>query len=72
MPAYEEDLAYRVEFFGDEIERISEIDPLTGKVRQRIEKITIYPGSHHVTPEECPLTCNRDNPRGAERKDRFF
>jgi excinuclease ABC subunit B len=52
MPAYEEDLAYRVEFFGDEIERISEIDPLTGKVRKRLEKITIFPGSHHVTPEE--------------------
>ncbi len=31
MPAYEEDLAYRIEFFGDEIERISEIDPLTGQ-----------------------------------------
>lgn len=51
MPAYEESLAYRVEFFGDEIERISEIDPLTGKVRQRLEKISIFPGSHHVTPE---------------------
>ena len=51
VPAYEDDLAYRIEFFGDEIERLSEIDPLTGKVRQRLEKITIYPGSHYVTPE---------------------
>ncbi len=51
MPAYEEERAYRVEFFGDEIERISEIDPLTGKVRQRLEHIVIFPGSHHVTPE---------------------
>ncbi|HEY5260223.1 MAG TPA: helicase-related protein, partial [Rhabdochlamydiaceae bacterium] len=51
MPAYEEALAYRIEFFGDEIERISAIDPLTGKVKERIEKITIFPGSHHVTPE---------------------
>ena len=51
VPAYEDDLAYRIEFFGDEIERISEIDPLTGKVRQRLEKITIFPGSHYVTPE---------------------
>lgn len=51
MPAYEENIAYRVEFFGDEIERISEIDPLTGKVRRRLEQVTIYPGSHHVTPE---------------------
>ncbi len=54
-PAYEEDLAYRIEFFDDEIERISEIDPLTGRVRERIEKITIYPGSHHVTPHAVRL-----------------
>lgn len=51
-PAYEDDLAYRIEFFGEEVERISEIDPLTGKVRARLEKVTIYPGSHYVTPED--------------------
>jgi excinuclease ABC subunit B len=51
-PAYEENLAYRVEFFGDDVERISVIDPLTGKVRARVQKIVIFPGSHHVTPEE--------------------
>lgn len=51
VPAYEDDLAYRIEFFGDEIERISEIDPLTGKVRRRLDKISIFPGSHYVTPE---------------------
>ena len=52
MPAYEEDLAYRIEFFGDEIERISSIDPLTGKVKDRKQQISIFPGSHHVTPED--------------------
>lgn len=52
FPAYEEDLAVRVEMFGDEIEQISEIDPLTGKIKRRIPSITIYPSSHHVTPEE--------------------
>ena len=51
VPAYEDDLAYRIEFFGDEVERISEIDPLTGKIRKRFETVTIYPGSHFVTPE---------------------
>lgn len=51
-PAYEEDLALRIELFGDEIDRISEIDPLTGKVFRRLEEVTLYPGSHHVTPEE--------------------
>ena len=55
FPAYEEDLAIRVEFLGDEIEKISEIDPLTGKVKRRIETVTIYPSSHHVTPEEVRL-----------------
>lgn len=52
FPAYEEDLAIRVEMFGDEIEQISEIDPLTGKILRRISSITIYPSSHHVTPEQ--------------------
>jgi excinuclease ABC subunit B len=52
FPAYEEDLAIRIEMFGDEIEQISEIDPLTGKVKRRLSEITIYPSSHHVTPEE--------------------
>ncbi len=51
VPAYEETLAYRIEFFGDEIERLSEIDPLTGRVNKRLDHIAIYPGSHHVTPE---------------------
>lgn len=56
FPAYEEDLALRVEFFGDDIERISEIDPLTGKLFRRVESTTIYPSSHHVTPEEVRLS----------------
>lgn len=52
FPAYEEDMAVRIEFFGDEIEQISELDPLTGRIRRRMPSITIYPSSHHVTPEE--------------------
>ncbi len=52
FPAYEEDLALRLEFFGDELERMTEIDPLTGKMRKVIDQATIYPSSHHVTPED--------------------
>jgi excinuclease ABC subunit B len=52
FPAYEEDRAIRIELFGDEVEAISEIDPLRGKVTQRLDKITIYPGSHYVTTQE--------------------
>jgi len=55
VPSYEEDIAYRIEFFGDEVERISEIDPLTGRVKRRMDAVSIYPGSHHVTPEEVRL-----------------
>lgn len=55
FPAYEEDLALRIEFFGDELERISEIDPLTGRALRTLKEVTIYPSSHHVTPEEVRL-----------------
>lgn len=51
FPAYEEDLSLRVEFFGDEIEKITECDPLTGKKRRQLEKVVIWPSSHFVTPE---------------------
>ena len=52
VPAYEDELAYRIELFGDEIERIREVDPLTGRARRELKKVSIYPGSHHVTPED--------------------
>jgi len=51
MPAYEE-LAVRVQFFGDEIERIIELDPLTGEILAELDHIAIFPGKHFVTPEE--------------------
>lgn len=69
MPAYEEQLAYRIEFFGDEIERITAIDPLTGKTQERVDSITIYPGSHHVTPEGIRL--NAIETIKAELAERF-
>ncbi len=49
FPAYEEDRAIRVEFFGDEVDGIAEIDPLRGTVLQRLEAATIFPASHYVT-----------------------
>src|SRR6516225_7020226 len=52
FPAYEEDRALRVEFFGDEVERISEFDPLRGEHLGQLEKVVIFPGSHYVTEEE--------------------
>jgi excinuclease ABC subunit B len=52
FPAHEERHAVRIEFFGDEIERISEVDPLRGRVLERLRKVPIYPGSHYVTPAD--------------------
>ena len=49
FPAYEEDKAIRIDFFGDQIESISEIDPLRGKVTKRLKQATIFPASHYVT-----------------------
>ena len=50
-PAYEEN-PFRIEFFGDEIEKISEIDPVTGKMLNRRKVLPIYPAKHYVMPEE--------------------
>ena len=52
LPAYEEDIAVRIEFWGDEIERIVQVDPLTGEILGERDDIEIYPAKHFVTSEE--------------------
>ncbi len=52
FPAYEAERAVRVEFFGDEIERVSEIDPLRGNTLNRLRRTAIYPGSHYATTQD--------------------
>lgn len=52
FPAYDSERALRVEFFGDEVETISEIDPLRGIVLQKLSKCSIYPASHYVSSRE--------------------
>ncbi len=52
FPAYEEDLAIRVELFGDTVDSISQIDPLRGKVIRRLRSVTIFPASHYATPRD--------------------
>ena len=51
-PAQSSDYLIRVEFFGDEIDRIAETDPLTGQMRKVLEHITIFPASHYVVPQD--------------------
>jgi excinuclease ABC subunit B len=50
FPAYEDDKAIRIEFFGDEVEAIREIDPLRGQPRSTLSRVSIFPASHYVTP----------------------
>lgn len=52
FPSYWNDKAIRIEFFGDEIERISEIQPLTGKALKNLSHVVIYPANHYVTSQE--------------------
>jgi excinuclease ABC subunit B len=51
FPAYEEHKAIRIEFFGDTVDGIYEIDPVRGRILRQLEKVAIYPGSHYVTPQ---------------------
>jgi excinuclease ABC subunit B len=51
FPTYEQETAIRVEFFGDVIESIKEVDPLRGRVKASLERHAVYPGSHYVTPQ---------------------
>ncbi len=59
FPAYEEERAVRIEFFGDTIDSIAEIDPLRGKIIRKLNKIPIYPNSHYVTGKERLKTAAR-------------
>lgn len=52
MPAYEENIAYRIEHFDNTIEKITKIDPLSGQSLSTESCVTIFPSSHHVTPKE--------------------
>ncbi|MBY0386007.1 excinuclease ABC subunit UvrB, partial [bacterium] len=52
FPPYEEDKIIRVEFFGDYIDKLMWMDPLTGEVLQELDQVAVYPGSHHVNTEE--------------------
>ena len=52
FPAYEREKALRIEWWGDEVEAISEVDPLRGKVLRKLDEVSIFPGSHYVTPAD--------------------
>ena len=51
-PVYSNDIAYRIEFFGDEVDRICEINPLTGEIKAKLSHLAIYPASHYVVSSD--------------------
>ncbi len=52
FPVYSGDTAFRIEFFGDEIDRISEVDVLTGEIKNFVDHVAVFPGSHYVVAPE--------------------
>ena len=72
FPAYSGETAIRVEFFGDEIDRISEIEPLTGNIKTVLGHIGIYPASHYIVPEEEKEAAIRDILEEMEEQVKLF
>ncbi len=72
FPAYEESRAVRVEFFGDEIEALYEIDPLRGKVIRKLQSVCIYPASHYVTTSDRMETAVRNIRDELKERLEFF
>jgi excinuclease ABC subunit B len=71
FPAGDE-TAYRLEFFGDELERMTQINPLTGEIEKKLDKLTIFPGSHYVTPYEKLLRALEQIKNEAEERTAWF
>ena len=72
IPAYESDVAIRVEFFGDEIDRITEVDVLTGEIRRELNHIALYPASHYVVPMERILEASKAIEKEMEDQVAYF
>lgn len=71
FPAGEE-VAYRVEFFGNEVERITKVDPLTGEILATLEGVKIFPSSHYVTPQDKLRVALGQIEQELEERLRFF
>ncbi len=72
FPAMNTDTAIRVEFFGDEIDRITEIDVLTGEVKKSLEHAAIFPASHYVVPMERILEATKNIEAELDERVRWF
>lgn len=72
IPALQEGLAYRIEFFGDEVERITEVDVLTGEIKADLNHIAIFPASHYVVSKESMDRAVRAIEEELEAQIRYF
>ena len=72
IPALQEGLAYRIEFFGDEVERITEVDVLTGEIKADLNHIAIFPASHYVVSKESMDRAVRAIEKELEAQIRYF
>ncbi len=72
FPADTDEYAYRVEFFGDEIDRICEIDPLTGQVRRELNFIAVFPASHYVMPQDKIVRATESIKAELEERVKYF
>ena len=72
FPANFSETAYRVEFFGDEIDRIVEVDVLTGEIKNSLEHIAVFPASHYVVPQEKINKACVEIEREMEERVRYF
>ena len=71
-PVYTDSFAYRIEFFGDEIDRISEVNPLTGERLREVQHAAIYPASHYVTPKDKMETALQEIEREMKERVAWF
>ena len=72
FPANATDYAYRVEFFGDEVDRITEIDVLTGEIKKGLDFIAVFPASHYVVPMEKILAATKEIEKELEERVEYF
>lgn len=72
IPADESDFAYRVEFFGDEIDRITQVDILTGEIKCEMSHAAIFPASHYVVPQETILRATNEIESDLKERVKYF
>ena len=72
FPAYSNETAIRIEFFGNEVDRISEFNPLTGEIKTVLGHVGIYPASHYIVPEEEKESALQDILNEMEERVQYF